>query len=200
MISDDDSFFGVWGNAFVLLPTPSDHEHSLSCKLAFMLGLAKQSDRDWGYAFFRLMDHANFVMDERFKGKDLRGLRVWHHIDLNESFSPRPGQGSMREMTVEEREMVQRGTAAANDEDGASEEEEEGEDFKPAAEEEGGDDEEEPETWELKKVFTARQIKRSDAPKCESDECDGRPNRRACSKWVSNRNEPWFSCLDCQER
>ena len=93
--------------------------------------------------------------------------------------------------------------AAANDEDGASEEEEEGEDFKPpAAAEEGGgdDDEEEPETWELKKVFAAKQIKRSDAPKCESDECDGRPNRKACSKWVSNRNEPWFSCLDCQER
>jgi hypothetical protein len=63
-------------------------------------------------------------------------------------------------------------------------------DLRPAADEE----------WDLKEVFTANQIKRSDAPMCESDECDGKPNRKACSKWVSNRNEPWFTCLDCQER
>ena len=90
------AFFGVCGSAFILLPTPLHDEYSNACKLAFLLGLPKQADKEWGHSFIRLMVNAHFVMDERLKNNDIRGLKVWYHKDLNESFMPSPGQGTMR--------------------------------------------------------------------------------------------------------
>ena len=53
--------------------------------------------------------------------------------------------------------------------------------------------------WELKTVSAVKQLKSSDAPGCDCDKCDGGPDRKACSKWVSDRGEVWSPCLDCQE-
>jgi hypothetical protein len=51
--------------------------------------------------------------------------------------------------------------------------------------------------WDLKKIYTTKDILKSNAVKCMGDKCC----LVACSIWSSNLNpkEPWFSCLDCQE-
>ena len=62
-----------------------------------------------------------------------------------------------------------------------------------------GQGEEDDGVWELKVVSAVKQLRRSDAPGCDCDKCDGGPDRKACSKWVSDRGEVWSPCLDCQE-
>ena len=48
-------------------------------------------------------------------------------------------------------------------------------------------------SWNLKTIYTAKDILRSNAVKCMGDKC----RLVACSIWSSNLNpeEPWFSCL-----
>jgi hypothetical protein len=47
--------------------------------------------------------------------------------------------------------------------------------------------------WDLKKIYTTKNILKSNAVKCMGDKC----RLVACSIWSSNLNpeEPWFSCL-----
>ncbi len=47
--------------------------------------------------------------------------------------------------------------------------------------------------WDLKKIYTTKDILKSNAVKCMGDKC----RLVACSIWSSNLNpeEPWFSCL-----
>jgi len=49
------------------------------------------------------------------------------------------------------------------------------------------------ELWELAKIYTTKDILKSNAVKCMEDKC----RLVACSIWSSNLNpeEPWFSCL-----
>ena len=49
------------------------------------------------------------------------------------------------------------------------------------------------ELWELTKIYTTKDILKSNAVKCMEDKCQ----LVACSIWSSNLNpeEPWFSCL-----
>ena len=49
------------------------------------------------------------------------------------------------------------------------------------------------ELWDLKKIYTTKDILKSNAVKCMGDKC----RLVACSIWSSNLNpeEPWFSCL-----
>lgn len=52
------------------------------------------------------------------------------------------------------------------------------------------------ETWELKIVVNAKDLSKSKAIKCNTEDCD----LVACCAWASNK-EPenlWFTCLDCQ--
>ena len=56
--------------------------------------------------------------------------------------------------------------------------------------------------WKLVKVYHGNtEIKRTDAVMCGSDECDGKPGRKACSKWQCKKNKTTVNlCLDCQKR
>ena len=50
--------------------------------------------------------------------------------------------------------------------------------------------------WELKKVFSIKELTKSKPMKCKTDDCD----RLACSVWKSSEGDSWYSCLDCQEK
>ena len=50
--------------------------------------------------------------------------------------------------------------------------------------------------WELTKIYTVKELKKSKPIMCSTEDC----NRIACSRWVSiEGGKPWNSCLDCQE-
>ena len=50
--------------------------------------------------------------------------------------------------------------------------------------------------WELTKIYTVKELKKSKPIMCSTEDC----NHIACSRWVSiEGGTPWNSCLDCQE-
>ena len=50
--------------------------------------------------------------------------------------------------------------------------------------------------WELTKIYTVKELKKSKPIMCSTEDC----NHLACSRWVSiEGGTPWNSCLDCQE-
>ena len=54
------------------------------------------------------------------------------------------------------------------------------------------------EGWELKKIFDVKALGKARPKMCMTDICD----LQACSKWVAQHDteNPWFSCVDCQEK
>lgn len=50
--------------------------------------------------------------------------------------------------------------------------------------------------WELKKVFTVKELTKSKPMRCKTDDCD----LLACSVWKSSDGATWYTCLDCQEK
>lgn len=58
------------------------------------------------------------------------------------------------------------------------------------------DDEEQEELWDLKVVFSARDISKPNPILCSTVDC----GLVACSVWSSNLDpeKPWYTCLDCQ--
>mmetsp|Transcript_24282 Transcript_24282/g.51509 ORF Transcript_24282/g.51509 Transcript_24282/m.51509 type:complete len:1060 (+) Transcript_24282:126-3305(+) len=61
------------------------------------------------------------------------------------------------------------------------------------------EDEDEYELWDLKKVFSAKELKKKKPTMCSYRNYNG-CDLVACSVWVSNKDpEPWYSCLDCQQ-
>jgi hypothetical protein len=50
--------------------------------------------------------------------------------------------------------------------------------------------------WELKKVFSVKELTKSKPMRCKTDDC----NLLACSVWKSSEGASWYSCLDCQEK
>jgi hypothetical protein len=56
--------------------------------------------------------------------------------------------------------------------------------------------EEEEELWDLKVVFSARDISKTNPILCSTEDC----GLVACSVWSSNLDpeKPWYTCLDCQ--
>ena len=61
----------------------------------------------------------------------------------------------------------------------------------------GNDECEDDEQWDLSHVFTVEEMKSCKEPMCMTEDCP----LIACCLWVSNKNpnEPWRTCLDCQE-
>jgi hypothetical protein len=50
--------------------------------------------------------------------------------------------------------------------------------------------------WELIKIYTVKELKKSKPIMCSTEGC----NHVACSRWESTEGgKPWNSCLDCQE-
>jgi hypothetical protein len=50
--------------------------------------------------------------------------------------------------------------------------------------------------WELTKIYTVKELKKSKPIMCWTEDC----NHTACSRWESiEGGKPWNSCLDCQE-
>jgi hypothetical protein len=50
--------------------------------------------------------------------------------------------------------------------------------------------------WELTKIYTVKELKKSKPIMCSTEDC----NHIACSRWDSiEGGTPWNSCLDCQE-
>jgi len=59
----------------------------------------------------------------------------------------------------------------------------------------GGGDGEANERWELTKIYTLNELKKSNPIKCSYKDC----GLVECSQWVSTGGMmPWNSCLDCQ--
>lgn len=59
------------------------------------------------------------------------------------------------------------------------------------------DNEQDPsELWELKHIFTAKELSKSKANKCQTANC----SLVACSAWATKSapQDLWFTCLDCQ--
>ena len=50
--------------------------------------------------------------------------------------------------------------------------------------------------WELKKVFSVKELTKTKPMRCKTDDC----NLLACSVWKSSEGASWYSCLDCQEK
>ena len=49
--------------------------------------------------------------------------------------------------------------------------------------------------WELTKIYTLNELKKSKPIMCSNEDCD----LVACSRWESTEGgKPWNSCLDCQ--
>jgi hypothetical protein len=46
------------------------------------------------------------------------------------------------------------------------------------------------------KIYNAKELRKAKPTMCSAEDCD----LVACSRWESNEDEKWFSCLDCQER
>jgi len=55
------------------------------------------------------------------------------------------------------------------------------------------------EVWELKKVFSVKELKKSKPTMCSHCGTDEECDLVACSVWVSSLDGNWFSCLDHQE-
>ena len=55
------------------------------------------------------------------------------------------------------------------------------------------------EDWDLTKIFTIRELLKAKPTMCDRAN-DGKVNCGlvACSRWESNGQKPWNSCLDCQ--
>ena len=50
--------------------------------------------------------------------------------------------------------------------------------------------------WELTKIYTVKELKKSKPIMCSTENC----NHIVCSRWESiEGGKPWNSCLDCQE-
>lgn len=84
---------------------------------------------------------------------------------------------------------AERGNKATDDEGGSDRNE------TPINEEDEDEDDDGEVLWELKKVFSVKELTKSKPTRCKTDDCD----LVACSVWKSSEGS-WFSCLDCQEK
>lgn len=71
--------------------------------------------------------------------------------------------------------------------------------FYSKQEDESGSGEEEGEEWELEKIMTMEELKKPSPQLCSYAD-DGLCKLVACSKYVRQCGETWYSCLDCQQK